>query len=398
MSSYIVTAEKMVFGASCITSIGGKTVFIPYSLPNETLKIFITKEHKNYSEAKIEKILNPSVHRVKPECPYFYDCGGCNMQIANDAYQKELRYEAALEALDRALNRGGGERLNIRSDFISGKSWEYRARFQFHITENGPAQKKYNSSSFVRIKDCPVALPAIRDFLRREVKNSEFFHGTVFKPGERIHLFSSDGKIFTGNGSEDCSVKLCGKILKFNPLGFFQSNLEMTEKLIDTVLVEVLGNVKTLDRILDFYAGVGTFSICAGDAAKEIHLVEHNKHALNYAKENFNLKTLGENRRTKIFYHAIDGAAWAKTKASRLFFNLAFIDPPRSGIDSASLNWFCRSNIPLICYISCDPVTFARDAVKLIGSGYKLKKHFIFDFYPQTHHVETLGIFEKYKS
>ncbi len=122
MSSYIVTAEKMVFGASCITSIGGKTVFIPYSLPNETLKIFITKEHKNYSEAKIEKILNPSVHRVKPECPYFYDCGGCNMQIANDAYQKELRYEAALEALDRALNRGGGERLNIRSDFISGKS------------------------------------------------------------------------------------------------------------------------------------------------------------------------------------------------------------------------------------------------------------------------------------
>ncbi len=396
----IVTMEKMVFGASCIATVDGKTVFIPYSLPGETLEITIVKERENYCEGKIEKILHPSVYRVTPVCPYFYACGGCNMQMAESGYQHELRYSAAAEAFERAVKHNNKKNGNfetdfkISADFIFNTDWEYRSRFQLHITENGFAQKKHNGSELTVIHDCPVAVPAIRTLLKNGMKN----FGSVkpmFRIGTRAHIFSSDGKIFTENNHSGCYAVLCGKIFKFNPLGFFQSNLKMTEKLIKTVLSEILPLVTPDGRILDFYSGVGTFSVFLSDMVQEIHLVEHNKYALEYAKENFNLYLSKKVKKPKIFYHAIDGRRWAKTQYASLPFSLVIIDPPRSGIDAPSLRWLCLSGIPLICYISCDPVTFARDAVQLLNSGYTLKKHFILDFYPQTHHTETFAVFQK---
>ena len=206
-------------------------------------------------------------------------------------------------------------------------------------------------------------------------------------------------KIFTQDNAKDCEVRLAGKRIKFNPLGFFQSNLEMTEKLINTIFEYA----EISSSVLDFYSGVGTFSLFAYDQAKEIHLVEHNKHALAYAQENFliNSSSSGIVREKKeigfpkIFYHALDGKNWAKTKESKLKFDTVFVDPPRSGIDKEALSWLCTSGTRQIFYISCDPVTFARDTASLLVSGYKLEKHFLFDFYPQTHHIETLGIFRK---
>ena len=138
----------MVFGASCIASLkDGKTVFVPYSLPDEVLEISIVKEHKNYTEGKIEKILEASPHRVEPRCPYFYVCGGCNLQTADDEYQHFLRKSMAFEALDRALSLNKGKAVFEKqaleksffekSIFVSGPNWDYRARFQFYIDEDG---------------------------------------------------------------------------------------------------------------------------------------------------------------------------------------------------------------------------------------------------------------------
>ncbi|UTC66388.1 MULTISPECIES: class I SAM-dependent RNA methyltransferase [unclassified Treponema] len=394
MQKEIVKTKKMVFGASCIADLkDGKTVFVPYSLPDEVLEISIVKEHKNYTEGKIEKILESSPHRVEPKCPHFYACGGCNLQTADDGYQHLLRKSMALEALDRALSSNFNSTIGKsktenpffeksileNSIFVSGPDWEYRSRFQFYVDKDGSLSLKENKNSdSVKIKDCPVAVPAIRNLLKSDLKE--------YAPNSRIHIFSDGEKIFTEKNAKDCEVGLAGKRIKFNPLGFFQSNLKMTEKLINTIFE----HSRISGRVLDFYSGVGTFSLFAYDKAKEIHLVEHNKHALSYAKENFKI-----NKESKIFYHNLDGKNWAKTKESKLKFDTVFIDPPRSGIDKEALSWLCSSGTCQIFYISCDPVTFARDTAKLLLSGYKLEQHFLFDFYPQTHHIETLGIFRK---
>ncbi|MGI5083752.1 class I SAM-dependent RNA methyltransferase [Treponema putidum] len=410
MQKEIVKTQKMVFGASCIASLKeGKAVFIPYSLPDEVLEISIIKEHKNYTEGKIEKILEPSPHRVTPKCPHFYACGGCNLQIADDKYQHFLRKSMAIEALDRALGlhkeKAAFDKPALekpffeksffeKTVFVSGQDWAYRARFQFYIDKDGSLSLKENKSSgSVKIKECPVAVQAIKNLLKSNLK--------AYATNSRIHIFSDGEKIFTQDNAKDCEVRLAGKRIKFNPLGFFQSNLDMTEKLINTIFEYA----EISERVLDLYSGVGTFSLFAYDQAKEIHLVEHNKHALAYAKENFLInrnsssagifKEKNASYPPKIFYHGLDGKNWPKTRESKLNFDTVFVDPPRSGIDKEVLSWLYSSGIRQIFYISCDPVTFARDTASLLLSGYKLEKHFLFDFYPQTHHIETLGIFKK---
>lgn len=164
----------------------------------------------------------------------------------------------------------------------------------------------------------------------------------------------------------------------------------MTEKLVSIMFEQGAGR----GRFLDFCSGVGTFSCFAADYAEEIHLLDHNKFSLESAKKNVE-NTLNETgRRAKVFLHKTSGENWGKFKEASLQFDTAVADPPRSGLDKKSLLWFCRAHLPKFFYVSCDPVTFARDAFVLVNSGYSLKKHYLLDFYPQTHHIETLGIFE----
>lgn len=377
MNTHIVKTEKMVFGGSCIAYTDGAAVFIPYSLPKETLEISIIKKHKNYSEAKVEKILVPSQQRIEPLCRFFYSCGGCNLQFADDGYQKTLRYAAAVEAFERATKLKSGK--DYECTFVSGSDWGYRSRFQFHISAAKRfAQKMQNSNALAEIDDCPVAVPEIRKWLHAGAKN--------FQSGQRLHIFSSHGKIFTEHNASECFTEILGIKIAFNPLGFFQSNVKMTEKVIAAILKDSVPN----GRVLDFYSGVGTFSLFAADYAKEIHLVEHNRHALNYAKMNVSYLNFSSKKCAEFFYHAINGENWIKTESSKLKFDYAFVDPPRSGIDKVSLEWFCRSRIPQLWYISCDPVSFARDTATLLSAGYKIQKYYLFDFYPQTHHIETV--------
>ncbi len=382
MQKIIVKTTKMVFGGSCIAELDGKKIFIPYALPNETLEISITKEHKNYSEAKIVNIIEASPKRIEARCPYFNLCGGCNLQMANDEYQRSLRTYMAREALERAIP--DFDKLYPIDDtkFIHGDAWNYRSRFQFHINKDKTySQRKASSKELISLEDCPVAVEPIRKLFKQKANE---------KLGSRIHIFSDKKQIFKKENADNCSVELCGKKIQFNPLGFFQSNLEMTEKLLYTIFKDF----KATKRILDFYSGVGTISLFATEYAEEIHLVEHNKHAHEYARLNFANDLSKKQHKPKIFYHTIDGENWTKKKESKLKFDIAFVDPPRSGIDKTSLKWFCESGIPIIYYVSCDPVSFARDTAKLIEEKYILEEHYLFDFYPQTHHVETLGIFK----
>ncbi len=382
MQTAIVTTEKMVFGGSCLSEIEGKKIFIPYALPNEMLEISVIKEHKNYCEGKIEKIITPSKNRKNPACPYFYFCGGCNLQMAEDKYQQKLREQMAIEAFCRAFKKE-----KHHAEFISGKSWEYRSRFQFHLNADKQITlKKQNSKKLICVNDCPIAVPAVRDLLKEKTYD-KYFNGNLQK--ERIHLFSSGNRIFTEDNASSCFTCILNKKINFNPLGFFQSNLEMTEKLIRLMLEEI----KPCRRILDFYAGVGTFSLFMLEFAEEIHLLEHNKHALKYAEINLNEEKKRINGNARIFYHGFDSKNWLKNNGSKLKFDIVIIDPPRSGIDKNTLEWLCTNQSGKIIYVSCDPVSFAQNAFKLVSSGYKLEKHYLLDFYPQTHHIETMAVF-----
>ena len=177
---------------------------------------------------------------------------------------------------------------------------------------------------------------------------------------------------------------LNGKNISFDVRGFFQSNLFVFEKVLNLIVQNLEGG----KNILDMYAGCGSISAFLSDLYENVVLVEHNRDALVYAEQNL----VGKKHTS----FGMSGASWIKNCASTCKpFDACVIDPPRSGMESEVCDYLCNSNIKQIISLSCDPSTHARDCKKLIQAGYKIKKIYLLDFYPNTSHIESLVVFQK---
>ena len=138
------------------------------------------------------------------------------------------------------------------------------------------------------------------------------------------------------------------------------------------------------------YSGCGTFSVFLSDLYDKVCLVEHNRDAIVFAEENL--------RGKKHESFGLSGENWIKYSADKYIenngsFDAVVIDPPRSGMEKEVCKWLCRSKIPQIRSVSCNPSTHARDAAFLIMAGYQLSKLYLLDFYPHTAHIESLACF-----
>ncbi len=395
----------MVFGGKSLGKIDGKNVFVPYTIPGEKLEIEITEQNKDYDNAEIVKILEPSPHRVEPACRYYGKCGGCNMMHIEPAYQKELR-----KGILTDIFRQNGIDIAEKTEIISGPDFNYRSRFQ--LNDGGLSQRR--SNVVIKIEECLCAENAVNDYLKNTAEQPQK------RPSGRCHLFGSsfsreglkiaqeekkDNKPnITGGGQKNKKLKIkenhyfsgtvaspqntmtvnfCGHKLSFDVRGFFQSNLFVFEK-VCRLITDLLPGGK---NILDMYSGCGSISTFLTEKYENVVLVEHNRDALVYAEQN-----LAE---TKHMSYGLSGASFVKTCADTLpAFDACTIDPPRSGMEKEVCQWLCKSNIPLILSLSCDPATHARDCAKLISAGYELKQMYLLDFYPNTSHIESLAVLE----
>ena len=369
-----IKAEKIVFGGDCIGKIDGKTVFVSGMLPGETAEIKILQSKKDYDKAIATKILEPSPFRTEPKCKYFGICGGCSLQMATDEYQITLRKDIFTDCFKRNLKEDLEKIPEI--EVISANNWEYRNRFQF---EKGGLQEKSQNKT-VKIDFCPVAVEKVNHLLQNKLI-----------PATKDRLFVFDDK--TSLDTETYSVKVLDKNILFDVRGFFQSNISMLEKTIP-LLIKDFENLPKSSRLLDMYAGVGTLSCFAEDFFQEVYLVEHNKKALAFAKENLKNASNQNPSDKKILTFPQSGEKFVSSKWANNHFDVLIIDPPRSGIEKPVLSWILEKKIPIIRYLSCDPVTHSRDAKKLLEAGYKMKKLYLLDFYPQTSHIESLSYFE----
>ncbi len=401
MNTEIVTTEKTVFGGNTIARIDSKTVFIPFSLPGETLSINIVQHKNDYDNAEIVKIIEASPYRKNPECKYYGSCGGCNMMHIQSEYQRELRKQMLYDAF--SANKIELPEINI----IYGPDFNYRSRFQF--TDGGLCQK--NANNVITIDQCLCAEPQINEYLSATpVEN---------RPKGRAHFFASqkatdksvkitsenpknkqsvqnnrqsntsskkykfkENKYFAGtvlSPQDTVTVELNGKSISFDVRGFFQSNLDVFEKVLK-IITEKLPQGQ---NILDMYAGCGAISCFLGANFQNVTLVEHNRDALVFAEQNM--------AGTPHISYGMSGAAWVKNCASTCpSFDACVVDPPRSGMEKEVLEYFCKSDIPFIAYLSCNPSTQSRDCEKLLKAGYKIESAYLMDFYPNTSHIESL--------
>lgn len=382
MKKIKILSEKIIFGGQCIgKKEDGKIIFINNALPNEELLVKIIEDKKDFAVAEVDEVLTPSPHRVIPFCKYYGKCGGCNLQHASEEYQKELRINILMDAFQRSgfVKNKLGALPTI--DYIGGNNKNYRNRFQF---SKGGLKKK-SSKDVVKIDECAIANKLIQNFIKNQLKN--------YPNTPRLQIFASElcngnKKLFSTDFSTDntdvVTVSLCGKDISFNVKGFFQSNLEVLEKILPILTKDLSGK-----NLLDMYAGVGTLSSFCCNKFENVTLVEHNKHALEFAKNNLQM----ENK--SLTTYAMDGFTWTKLiekrKIPKIDYDAVIIDPPRTGMEKQVLNYLINNKVPIIRSVSCDPVTHARDIAALVKVGYKLEKLYLLDFYPNTSHVESMA-------
>ena len=377
--------ESIAQGGDALGRFEGKSVFVRGGAPDEIVLCRVVKESKSWAHAELLEVIEPSPLRTDSACAFNKKCGGCNLV--------HIKYEAQLEIKtsilkDSFLRLGGFNLPEI--NVVPSSPFEYRNRMQFHCLRErskGDSQQyglMGQGGEIIAISDCPVAVPPIRDILRRGCK------GISLPPGkDRFTVFSKDEVLLNEGGKQRGKIKLLEKEILIDAGVFFQSNCTMLEKLI----LELRKIAQDTDRNLpmaDLYCGVGTFAVFLCDMFAGIILAEENKNAVSLARENL--------RGYSAEFFALRDTDWQQAflhSKNKRTFGFAVVDPPRAGLSTKLAASLSQDGPPVLAYVSCDAVSLARDSKILTGGGYKLKEIILFDFYPQTSHIESLAVFLK---
>lgn len=397
-----IKIEKMDHQGRGIGYVDGKVTFIKNALPEEIVLGKVIKETKNYNVAEVVEYKKKSEHRKEPICPYFTICGGCDLE--HMAYEDTLNYKK--EKVENILNK---ERISYPKIQVieNPKQKNYRNKLSLKIENSKIGFYKSSSHTLIEIEECPLAKESINHCLK-EIKKLQIKNGLVtirsnyndeilfiLKTKEQVEFRIEEcpkSKIVgvvlndkTIYGQNFFYERLNGCLFKVSYDAFFQVNPYITSKMFQLVNE----NIENSETVLDLYAGVGTLGILASKSAKKVYSIEIIKNAVLDNVENKKL-----NQCENVF--PILGDAFKTLPKIKEDFDTILIDPPRSGLDKYTCKFMLESNAKKIIYISCNPLTLARD-LKILTSKYELKKFFILDMFSYTHHVESFVVLEKRK-
>lgn len=371
-----------------------KVVFVPNAIPGEIVEIEIIKDKKTFSEGKIISYIKKSPKRIEASCPFYNKCGGCSFEHISIDDEKKVKTNNVINIIKKYAN------LDVLPIFIdSDKEYNYRNKIELKI-ENGN-WGYYNSLShnFVRINKCLIA----KDSINRIIENKNYFdikNGSIIircnyideiiikidtsdkynididnliKNNKIVGIIVNNKLIY----GEDYYIEKVGKYLfKVNINSFFQINLNILSKVFDLISKD---KYKT---VVDLYCGVGTLGIPINK--DKLYGIEIVPEAITDAIKNSeinkqnNLYILGDSSKISKIEDKID---------------CIIVDPPRSGLNNKTINNILKFNSKSIIYMSCNPMTLARD-LNILKEKYLVKKIYILNMFPKTKHVECVCFLE----
>lgn len=239
-------------------------------------------------------------------------------------------------------------------------------------------------------------LPREKDFAREVHRLNRRIVTTAVNVNQRNTNAILGGTTRVIAGKHRMRDKLLGCTFEISPTAFYQTNPEQTETLYRLAIEGA--ELREGDRVLDAYCGSGTIGLCAADAAREhdTHIevvgVEKIAPAVTDAKRNARLNRLAD--RTRFF--AGDATEYMREAASEgERFDVVILDPPRAGATETFLARTLELVPRRIVYVSCNPVTQARDFATLMRGGYRVARLTPVDMFPHTSHVETVAVLER---
>ena len=413
----------------------GKAVFVPFVLTGEKIESSLTEQKPGFARARVESIIEPSLHRIAPECPYFAYCGGCHYQHSSYEHQLEIKKEILRETLRRTAKID----LSVAIQTHPSLPWNYRNRSRLQVRTEPEFTAGYfrmASHELLAVEQCPISSPLINRGIATlwasgrsskvpsGVQEVEFFANAddtellvevSAKPDSRravlrawaeefgssmreisgVVVFreaekgppSTHEKLLTA-GTDHLVYKTAKASYRVSAGSFFQTNRFLTDE-----LVKIVTEGQSGDRALDLYAGVGLFSTALCDIH---HIVSVESSQTSTGDLSYNLLSNGEAVRATTEQY-LSGSATTRRAGKGAIIphlsykpDLAVVDPPRVGLGERVARLLVTLSAPRVVYVACDPVTLARDLAILCSGGYGIEQIHLVDLFPQTYHLETV--------
>ena len=423
----------------------GRVVFVPNTVTGDRLTAKIIQSKAKFAKGRVEKLLTPSNHRIRPNCIVADKCGGCQWQHIDYSYQLQAKQQQVTQAFQRI---GGFADIAIEPILHTSDSLNYRNKSTYPLARSatGQVQAGYyrpSSHKLINLNQCPVQDERLHPLLK-EVKQDiqqqgwSIYNETTHQ-GKLRHLSLRIGKntgemlltlITTSSqlsGIEaqaklwlDRYPELVGVCLNINSdrtnaiLGnktltvagksyirenfagvelhitadtFFQVNTAAAELLFNTVVEQL--QLQGSESIVDAYCGIGTFSLPLARKVRQVIGIEVNPASVRQAQNNAVLNQIDN----ATFYA---GRVKDCLKEIETQPDILLLDPPRKGCQPEVIAAILQLQPSRIVYISCKSSTLARDVRLLAESGvYQPVWIQPADFFPQTTHVECFVIMNR---
>lgn len=388
--------EKLDNFGRGISHINNKIVFISNALEDEVVDATTTYSNKKFDEAKVNEIIEGSRMRIKPICPYFDICGGCNLLHMNYDDQLKFKYNKVKDIFFKYLK----ENIKV-NDVIYSNQFNYRNKASFEVKEK-LCYKMRKSTNIVDINYCYLLDKNINDIVHvLNNLNLKNINNITIRTGEEDIMVIISGNptqeiidalkekaksIYVNDklvyGKSNIVSKIGNYEFFVSDKSFFQVNKYNVKNLYDKVLeyAELTGN----ENILDLYCGTGTIGIYLSKYAKSVIGIEVNEQAIFDANVNKNKNNI-EN---------ISFICDTTSNINNIVnnnFDVIIVDPPRSGLDKNTINFLINSKARRIVYVSCDIMTLVRD-LNILKQDYDIREITPVDMFPNTYHVECVCV------
>jgi len=417
--------KKIVGEGKALGRSEGKVVFCYGVLPEETARVMVTFEKKNFADAELLEIIKPSPHRVAAKEDHYLSCSP--WQVMDYEFQCATK-KGLIEDL---LYQTTKETIRLDKFYAAKKAFGYRTKIEYSFTgepgalsfafhKRGNFREKYllpngcelispetNAAALKVLKilnELKLSTADLKTLIIREAKNPGSRVAALFMKRQDIALpemniegldgflaiysnpissVSQVDGIVNSWGNDFVTEEILGSKFSYGFDCFFQNNMELFEE----ALKEIRAASFKCGKLVDLYSGVGVIGLTLRDLADKVYAVESSANSAKYAAlnasangaSNFEMVcSLSEKTEEGLF----DGT------------DILVLDPPRAGLHNKVIKRIMEILPKRIIYLSCNPITQGRDAAFFMEK-YKIVRAAGFDFYPNTPHAETLLVFER---
>ncbi|OGR68249.1 MAG: 23S rRNA (uracil-5-)-methyltransferase RumA [Elusimicrobia bacterium GWC2_61_19] len=417
--------KKIVGEGKALGRSEGKVVFCYGVLPEETARVRVTFEKKNFAEAELLEIITPSPKRVAPKEDHYLSCSP--WQVMDYDFQCETK-KGLIEDL---LYQTTKETIRLDKFYTAKKTFGYRTKIEYSFTgEPGALSFAFHKrgnfrEKYVLAEGCALISPEtnaaalkvlavinglklttadLKTLIIREAKtpgsrvaalfmkrqdialpemNIEGLDGFLAVYSNPISSVSQVDGLINSWGNDFVTEEILGSKFSYGFDCFFQNNIELFEE----ALKEIRAAAFKCGKLVDLYSGVGVIGLTLRDLADKVYAVESSANSAKYAA--LNASANGAKNFEMV-------CSLSEKTADDLFdgTDILVLDPPRAGLHTKVIKRIMEILPKKIIYLSCNPITQGRDAAFFMEK-YKITRSAGFDFYPNTPHAETLLVFER---